>query len=142
VVIGGGDPHRLHLDDLILIKDNHITAAGSVEKALKAAKKGASFSKKIEIEVTEPEDAVAAAKAGADVIMLDNLTPREITRAIDALKRTKLYGRAILEASGGITYQNVLTFARTGVNVVSLGEITHSPHALNVSLNLVRSCDT
>jgi nicotinate-nucleotide pyrophosphorylase (carboxylating) len=139
VVIGGGDPHRLHLDDLILIKDNHITVAGSVEKALKAAKKGASFSKKIEVEVTEPEDAVAAAKAEADIIMLDNFTPREITRTIEALKRTKLYGRAIIEASGGITYQNVLAFARTGVDVVSLGEITHSPRAFNASLNLVKT---
>lgn len=141
VVIGGGDPHRLHLDDLILIKDNHVAVAGSVEKALKAAKKDASFSKKIEIEVTEPEHAVAAAKAGADIIMLDNFTPKEITRAIDALKRAKLYGKAILEASGGITYENVLEFASTGVDVVSLGEITHSPHALNVSLNLIKTSD-
>lgn len=139
VLIGGGDPHRLHLDDLILIKDNHITVAGNIEKALKAAKKNASFTEKIEIEVTKPEHALAAARASADIIMLDNFSPKEITRTIDALKKAKLYGKTLLEASGGITSENVLEFARTGVDVVSLGEITHSPRALNMSLELTKT---
>lgn len=139
VLIGGGDPHRLHLDDLILIKDNHITVAGSIERALKGAKKNASFTKRIEIEVTKPEHAVAAANAGVDIIMLDNFTPKRIIRTISMLKKAKLYGKAILEASGGITSENVLEFASTGVDIVSLGEITHSPCALNVSLELVKT---
>ena len=78
VVIGGGDPHRLHLDDMLLIKDNHIAIIGSVDEAVKKAKANASFTKKIEIEVTNAEDAVKAAKAGADIVMLDNFTPNKL----------------------------------------------------------------
>jgi nicotinate-nucleotide pyrophosphorylase (carboxylating) len=139
ILIGGGDPHRLHLDDMILIKDNHIAVAGSVKKALKTAKKSAPFVKKIEIEVTRREDVIDAIKSGADVVMLDNFTPREIIKTIDELKRAKLYGRVVLEASGGIASENVCDFARTGVDVVSLGEITHSPRALNISLELTHT---
>ena len=136
VMIGGGDTHRLHLDDMILIKDNHITVTGSVEKALAKAKSKASFSKKIEIEVTNPEDAVTAAKAGADIIMLDNFPPKQIEKAIGLLKKANLFGKALLEASGGITTENALKYAATGVDIISLGEITHSPKTLNVSLEV------
>lgn len=139
VLIGGGDPHRLHLDDMILIKDNHIAAAGSIKNALKAAKENAPIAKKIEIEVTKQEDVVKAIEAGADVVMLDNFTSKEISKIVAKLRKTKVYRKAILEASGGITSRNVLEFARTGVDVVSLGEITHSPHALDISMELSRT---
>jgi nicotinate-nucleotide pyrophosphorylase (carboxylating) len=138
VLIGGGDTHRLHLDDMILIKDNHITLIGSVEKAVQKARKHASVSKKIEVEVTKVEEIVPAVKARADIIMLDNFSPKQIERATVLLKKENLYGKILLEASGGITSQNIIEFASTGVDFVSLGEITQSARALDVSLEINR----
>jgi len=139
VLIGGGDTHRLCLDDMILIKDNHIAVVGSVEKAVKTAREKVSFSKKIEVEVTRVEDALKAAKAGADIIMLDNFHPKQIEKAVKTLKKSGFYGKVLLEASGGITAKNILEFASTGVDVVSLGEITHSVKALNISLEITKT---
>jgi nicotinate-nucleotide pyrophosphorylase (carboxylating) len=136
VLIGGGETHRLHLDDMILIKDNHIRIAGSIEKAVKAARGKVSFSKKIEVEASNVEEALAAAKAGADIIMFDNFSPNQIKRAIGKLKKTGFLGKVLLEASGGITAENIVEYASTGVNIVSLGEITDSPKALDVSLEI------
>ena len=87
VIVGSGDPHRLHLDDMILIKDNHLAIVGSVEEAVKKAKANASFTKKIEVEVTKSEDAVKAAKAGADIVMLDNFSPKQAKEASEMLKK-------------------------------------------------------
>ncbi|MGB8779596.1 MAG: carboxylating nicotinate-nucleotide diphosphorylase [Candidatus Bathyarchaeia archaeon] len=136
VLIGGGDTHRLHLDDMILIKDNHIALAGSVEKAVEKARKHASFSKKIEVEVTKAEEVLAAVRAGADIVMLDNFSPKQIQQAMTLLKREKYCGKVLLEASGGITTENITRFASTGVDIVSLGEITQSPKALDMSLEI------
>jgi nicotinate-nucleotide pyrophosphorylase (carboxylating) len=136
VMIGGGDTHRLHLDDMILIKDSHIALAGSVEKALEKVRKHASFSKKIEVEVTGTEDVLSAVESGADIVMLDNFSPRQIEKAMMLLKREKYYGKVMVEASGGITAENIMRFALTGVDVVSLGEITQSPKALDMSLEI------
>ncbi|MEM0058385.1 MAG: carboxylating nicotinate-nucleotide diphosphorylase [Candidatus Bathyarchaeia archaeon] len=138
VLIGGGDTHRFHLDDMILIKDNHIVVAGGIEEAVKKAKEKASFSKKIEVEVTTVKDVLKAAEAGADIIMLDNFSPEQVEEAIKLLKRAGFYGRVILEASGGITTDNILEYASKGVNVISLGEITHSAKALNISLEITK----
>ncbi|MEM3769792.1 MAG: carboxylating nicotinate-nucleotide diphosphorylase [Candidatus Bathyarchaeia archaeon] len=134
VLLGGGDTHRLHLDDMILIKDNHIKIAGGVEKAVKTAKEKASFSKKVEVEVSNIEEALAAAEARADIIMLDNFSPNQIKRAVEKLKKAGFLEKVLLEASGGITAENVVAYASTGVDIVSLGEITDSPKALDVSL--------
>src|SRR3990170_251964 len=136
VLIGGGDPHRLHLDDMILVKDNHIAVAGSIENALKRAKQNASFSKKIEIEVSRVRDALKAAEAGADIIMLDNFSPKQAKETIELLKKAGFFGKILLEASGGITEENLLEYAATQVNIISLGELTHSARALNVSLEI------
>lgn len=136
VMIGGGDTHRLHLDDMILIKDNHIALAGSVEKAVERARKHASFSKKIEVEVTKTEEVLAAVRAGADIVMLDNFSPKQIEKAMTLLKREKYYGKVLVEASGGITAENIMRFASTGVDIVSLGEITQSSKALDMSLEI------
>ncbi|MGB9683855.1 MAG: carboxylating nicotinate-nucleotide diphosphorylase [Candidatus Bathyarchaeales archaeon] len=136
VFTGGGDPHRLHLDDMILIKDNHIAIAGSVKKAVKNAKEKASFSKKIEVEVAKIGDVLEAAKAGADIIMLDNFSPKQVEEAVKILKNAGYYGKVLLEASGGITADNILDFASKGIDIVSLGEITHSVKALNISLEI------
>jgi nicotinate-nucleotide pyrophosphorylase (carboxylating) len=139
VVVGGGDPHRLHLDDLVLIKDNHIVLAGSLEDAIKSAKKNASFSKKIEVEVTKPEDALKAVELGADIVMLDNFSPEQIKDAVALLKKSGFSGKALLEASGGITSENLLEYAAAGVDLISLGELTHSVKALDISLEIVKS---
>jgi nicotinate-nucleotide pyrophosphorylase (carboxylating) len=136
VLIGGGDTHRLHLDDMVLIKDNHIALAGSLEKAVEKAKKYASFSKKIEVEVTKTEEVLAAVRAGADIVMLDNFSPKQAEKAMALLKKEKCYGKVLVEASGGITAENVTRFASTGVDIVSLGEITQSPRALDMSLEI------
>ncbi|MGB9740688.1 MAG: carboxylating nicotinate-nucleotide diphosphorylase [Candidatus Bathyarchaeia archaeon] len=137
VLIGGGDTHRLHLDDMILIKDNHIAVVGSIKRAIAKAKEKASFSKKIEVEVSKIEDALNAAEAGVDIIMLDNFTPKKIREAIELLKKEGFYGKVMLEASGGITTKNFIEFASTGVDVISLGEITASPKTLDISLEVI-----
>jgi len=138
VSLGGGDAHRLHLDDMILIKDNHIRIAGSVEKAVRTAKEKASFSKKVEVEVSNIEEALAAARAGADIIMLDNFSPNQIKRAIGKMKKAGFLGKVLVEASGGITAENIVAYASTGVDIVSLGEITDSPKALDISLEITK----
>jgi nicotinate-nucleotide pyrophosphorylase (carboxylating) len=139
VLIGGGDPHRLHLDDMILVKDNHIAVAGSVENALKMARHGASFSKKVEVEVSRATDALKAAEAGADIIMLDNFSPQQVKETIELLKKAGFFGKILLEASGGITEKNLLEYAATQVDVISLGELTHSVKALDISLEIVKN---
>ena len=136
VFVGGGDPHRLHLDDMILVKDNHVAIAGNVKKAVEAAKKYGSFTKKIEVEVTTAEDVVIAAKAGADIVMLDNFSPKQIREAVELLKKAGLFGKVLLEASGGINAENLLEYASTQVDVISLGELTHSVKALDLSLEI------
>jgi nicotinate-nucleotide pyrophosphorylase (carboxylating) len=139
VLVGGGDSHRFHLDDMILIKDNHIALVGTVEKALARVKKKASVSKKIEVEVNRTEDVLKAVGAGADVVMLDNFSPEQVRKSVASLKKAKLYGKVLLEASGGIRTENIIEFASTGVDLVSLGEITQSPKALDISLEIVKT---
>jgi nicotinate-nucleotide pyrophosphorylase (carboxylating) len=137
VVIGSGDPHRLHLDDMILIKDNHLTIVGRVEEAVKKAKAKVSFTKKIEVEVTNLEDALIAAKAGADIVMLDNFSPKQAKAAGEALEKAG-YGSVLLEVSGGITGDNLMEYAAAQVDIISLGELTHSVKALDISLEIVK----
>jgi len=136
VAVGGGDPHRLHLDDLILIKENHLAIVGSVKEAIKKAKTNASFSKKIEVEVTNLEDALKAAEAGADIVMLDNFSAREAGAASEALRKAG-FSKLIVEVSGGITEENLVEYAEAKIDIISLGELTHSVRALNLSLEIV-----
>jgi len=138
VLIGGGDPHRLNLNDMILVKDNHIAVAGSIENAVKKAKQTASFSKKIEVEVTRVTDVLNAAEAGADIIMLDNFSPKQVKAAVELLKKAGSFGKILLEASGGITADNLLDYAAAQVDIISMGELTHSVHALDVSLEIIQ----
>lgn len=137
-MIGGGDTHRLHLDDMILIKDNHLAVIGDISKAIKRARETASFSKKIEIEVSSADQALEAAKAGADIIMLDNFSPQKIRETMTLLKKKGLRDEVLVEASGGINEQNILEYVATGVDIVSLGEITDSVKALDISLEVTR----
>jgi nicotinate-nucleotide pyrophosphorylase (carboxylating) len=137
-MLGGGDTHRLHLDDMILIKDNHLAIIGDVSRAVKKARETVSFSKKIEIEVSSADQALEAAKAGADIIMLDNFSPHKIREAITLLKKKGLRDKVLIEASGGINEQNILEYVATGVDIVSLGEITDSVKALDISLEVTK----
>ena len=139
VWLGGGDPHRLHLDDMILIKDNHIAIIGDIKEAIKIARRKASFSKKIEVEVSSVNEAVEAAKAGADIIMLDNFTPKDIKKTIEKLQKKKLRKRVLIEASGKINEENILEFASAGVDITSLGSLTHSVKALDISLEITEA---
>ena len=137
VVLGGGDPHRLHLDDMVLIKDNHIAIIGTVEEAVKLAKSRVSFSKKIEVEVTSSSDALLAAKAGADIVMLDNFLPDEVEEASKKL-RASGFGDVLLEVSGNITPENLLDYATAQVDIISIGALTHSVKALDISLEILK----
>jgi nicotinate-nucleotide pyrophosphorylase (carboxylating) len=137
VVIGNGDPHRLHLDDMVLIKDNHLAIVGSVEEAVNKAKAHVSFAKKIEVEVTSVEDALKAAKVGADIIMLDNFSPKQAKEAGKTLREAG-FGNVLLEVSGNINSENLLEYAAARVDLISLGELTHSVKALDMSLEITK----
>jgi nicotinate-nucleotide pyrophosphorylase (carboxylating) len=132
VKLGGGDPHRNRLDDMILIKDNHLVIVGSVTEAVKKAKTH-SFSKKVEIEVVVLAQAKEAARAGADIIMLDNMSPRDAEESYRAIK--EIDPRIIVEVSGGITPHNAPEYAKHA-DVVSLGWITHSAKSIQFSLTV------
>ncbi|WP_456329047.1 carboxylating nicotinate-nucleotide diphosphorylase [Archaeoglobus sp.] len=135
VEIGGGDTHRFSLSDCVMLKDNHIAIAGSLENAMKMRK---SFTKKLEVEVGSVDDAIKAAKLGADIIMLDNFTPEMVAEASEALKRLGLRDKVILEVSGEITPENVDEYAALDVDVISSGYITHSAHAIDFSLKVLQ----
>jgi len=135
VQIAQGDPHRFGLSDAVLIKDNHLAILKSIPRALKLAKKNVSFGKTIEIEVESVNDAILAAQNDADAILLDNMPPEDIEEVDRVLKTLNLRSRVVLEASGGITLQNVAAYARH-VDIVSLGALTHSVTALDFSLEL------
>ncbi len=137
VLVGGGDPHRLHLDDMVLIKDNHIVVVGNAKDAVRQAKANVSFSKKIEVEVTTIEDALKAAKAGADIVMLDNFSPKQAKDASEKLRKGG-YDKVLLEVSGGITAENLLEYASANVDVISMGTLTHSVKALDISLEILK----
>jgi len=136
IIIGGGDSHRNGLDDMVLIKDNHIAIVGGVFEALRLAKKNVSFSKKIEIEVENVDDAVIAASNGADIVMFDNMSPIEASKTLDVLNDKNLRNNILIELSGGITEENILDYAYLDVDVISLGALTHSTYSLNFSLDM------
>ena len=129
VKVGGGCNHRYNLSDGILLKDNHIGAAGSVAKAIEMAKEYAPFVRKIEIEVENLEMVKEAVEAGADIIMLDNMTPDEMREAIIIID-----GRAQTECSGNVTKENVARLVSVGVDYISSGALTHSAPILDISM--------
>ncbi len=139
VEIGGGDPERWRLDDEILIKRNHLRVVGSVEECLSRAKEHASFTKKICIEVNNAADALEAAKDGADIVMFDNMPHDEIVKAFKMLKDKGLREKILVEVSGGITLDNLQEYAKYDVNYISMGCLTHSVKAIDVSLRLLLS---
>ncbi len=132
---GGGHNHRLHLGDAVLIKDNHLAALRATGLKLRdiiaKARRNAPEGITIEVEVTSAPEAAEAARAGADIVMLDNMPPDEMRRAV-----TLVAGKAKIEASGGITLDTVRAVAETGVDIISVGALTHSYKALDISLEL------
>ena len=136
VELGGGDTHRLRLDDAVLIKDNHLALAGSITESVRKAKSKVSFTRKVEVEATTPDHAVEAALAGADIVLLDNMTPQEAKKSVRLLEARKLRDRLLIEVSGGITRENLADYVQTGVDVISVGSITHSAKAIDMSLEL------
>lgn len=129
VKVGGGNNHRFSLSDGILIKDNHIGYAGGIKEAIKLAKENCSFVRKIEVETESKEDVLEALEAGADIIMLDNMTPEEVSKMVELIN-----GKAITECSGNITLDTVKSYALAGVDFISSGELTHSVKAFDISL--------
>jgi len=136
VRIGGGDTHRFRLDDCAMIKDNHIAIVGSIEDAVRRVREHVSFTKKVEVEVESPDDALRAAEAGADIILLDNMSPDTIRNTLEELEGRGLRGDVIVEASGGIKPDNIEDYASTGVEVISMGFITSSACPVDLSLEI------
>ena len=136
VVIGGGDPHRYALDDMVLIKNNHITAVGGVHQAVSAARDAVSFSKKISCEARTLQETEEAIGAGADIILLDNFSPKDIGGLIEVLKSKGVRGKVLLEASGGIDEENVREYARNEIDVISSGSLTHSYDSIDFNMRL------
>lgn len=130
---GGGYNHRYNLSDGVLLKDNHIGAAGGVAAAVKAAKEYSSFVRKIEVEVETLEQCREAVEAGADIIMLDNMSPEDMKKAVAMID-----GRALTECSGNVTKENIKLIISTGVDYVSSGALTHSAPILDLSLKNLR----
>ena len=126
---GGGFNHRYNLSDGVLLKDNHIGAAGSVAKAVQMAKEYAPFVRKIEVEVENLDMVKEAVEAGADIIMLDNMTTEQLKESIDYIA-----GRAEIEVSGNVTKENIDHLTSLGVDYISSGALTHSAPVLDISL--------
>lgn len=134
--VGGADTHRFSLDDMVLIKDNHIAVCESPLDALLKAKENTSFSKKIEIEVESLDDAVDCVKNNADIVMLDNMSGPEVKEVIDELEKLNIRQNSLIEVSGGITEDNILDYVEYGVDIISIGALTHSSRSLNFSLKI------
>ncbi|WNY23784.1 putative nicotinate-nucleotide pyrophosphorylase [carboxylating] [Methanimicrococcus hongohii] len=135
VLDGGGDPHRQSLSDMVMIKDNHIEIMG-LEQAFSEAKRQTSFSKKIEIEADTKEQAVRAAEIGADIILLDNMSPQQIREVVALMEQKDLRNRVLLEASGGIRKENLKEYATSGIDVISLSAVTNAADWIDVGLDI------
>ena len=131
VKVGGATNHRYNLSDAVMLKDNHIGAAGGITEAVKRARAYVSFVNKIEVEVENIDMAREAAEAGADIIMLDNMTNEDMAKAVEMTN-----GKALLEASGNVTSETIRAIAETGVDIISIGAITHSVKAFDISMKM------
>ncbi|HII76816.1 MAG TPA: carboxylating nicotinate-nucleotide diphosphorylase [Methanolinea sp.] len=135
VILGGGDPHRMTLSDGILIKDNHLALVPLEDAVLKA--KAYSRYRKVEIEVQTPDEALMAARAGADILLLDNMSPAVIRECLSRLESAGLREGLLVEVSGGVTEENLPGYAMEGVDLISMGTLTHSVKNLDVSLEII-----
>jgi len=133
IMIGGGHKHRMSLNDMVMIKDNHLLVTNSMKGIIKNARKR---HKHVEVEVENQRDAILAASSGATIVMLDNFSPVQIKKTITTLQKKKLRNKVKLEASGGINSKNITAYAKTGVDIISVGSITNSVKGLDLSLEV------
>jgi len=133
IMIGGGHKHRMSLNDMVMIKDNHLLVTNSMEGIIKNARKR---HKHVEVEVENQRDAILAVSSGATIVMLDNFSPVQIKKTITVLQKKKLRNKVKLEASGGINSKNISAYAKTGVDIISVGSITNSVKGLDLSLEV------
>jgi len=133
VVIGGGHKHRMSLNEMVMIKDNHLLVSNSIENITKNARRQ---HKDVEVEVENQRDAMIAVSSGATIVMLDNFSPVQIKKTISALQKKKIRNKIKLEASGGINSKNIAAYAKTGVDMISVGSITNSVKSLDLSLEV------
>ena len=138
VVLGGGAAHRMRLDDMVLIKDNHLNILSDLKKSIRTARKNVGSSVKVECEVKSEEEALAAVAAKVDTVMLDNFTPKQAQDTIKQLTRMGLRKKVQIELSGGIDQKNVRHYARAKPDFISLGYITHSVKAIDFSLEIMK----
>jgi nicotinate-nucleotide pyrophosphorylase (carboxylating) len=139
VATGGGDTHRMRLDDMVLIKDNHLLLTSSVEKSIRLAKKNVGSSVKIECEVRNLNEVIAAINAGAEIIMLDNFSPQEVIKTMKKITKMGIRNKAKIEVSGGVNLQNLRYYAKAKPDIISIGYITHSPKAIDFSLEILNT---
>lgn len=140
IKIGGGRTHRNSLDEMVLIKDNHLLLTGSIRESISSAKKLVGNNIKVECEVTDLQSAIEAINFGADVIMLDNFSPNEVENATRVLKELGLRQKCLLEISGGISLANVSQFAKSNPDIISVGSLTHSAKSVDFSLEVDSCC--
>ena len=135
LLVGGAATHRLDLSQMVMLKDNHIWSCGSIEKAVKEARKAAGFSQKIEVECQSLEEAEEAAFAGADIVMLDNFAPDQLKKDAETFK-TK-FPNVLVEASGGITTETMPDYLSKHVDIVSQGKLTQGYPCVDFSLKII-----
>lgn len=138
VVLGGGGTHRMRLDDLVLIKDNHIELISDLGKCIRLVKKNVGSSIRVECEARTKEEALAAVAAEADAVMLDNFTPKQAQNTMREIRRMGLRNKIKIELSGGINQNNIRRYSKTKPDFISLGFITHSSKAINFSLEIMK----
>lgn len=138
ITIGGGYSHRMRLDSMVLIKDNHLSIVESIERSVQMAKSNVGSALKIECEVKTTEEAIRAAKSGANVIMLDNFTPSEAAKGVRAIRGLNIPNDVEIEVSGGINLSNIKEYVKAQPNIISVGYLTHSPKAIDYSLEIVK----
>lgn len=138
VVLGGGATHRMRLDDMVLIKDNHLALVSDLGKAIRLARKNVGSSVKVECEARTKEEALAVVSAKADIVMLDNFTPKEAQQTIREITRMGLRNKVKIELSGGINQKNIRYYSRAKPDFISLGYITHSSKAIDFSLEIMK----
>ncbi len=131
VSCGGGSNHRFSLSDGVLIKDNHIAAAGGIKNAVEAVRKSIPHTVKIEVETESLEEVQEALDCGADIIMLDNMTNDQMMEAVKLINK-----RALVEASGNVSEETIVGIAKTGVDIISVGKLTHSANSVDISMNI------
>lgn len=135
IIIGGGDPHRANLSEGFLIKDNHL-ALVPITEAIRRAKAYSAY-KRVEVEVESGDDAVLAAESGADIIMLDNMTPGQVADTLILLKKAGLRDRVTVEVSGGIDEKTLAGYAASGADIISMGSLTHTVKNFSVTLEIL-----